>query len=115
MGHTGDQIERSLVGNINAKTVKIGIVGLGYVGLPFAVEAGNCGFAVIGFDRSREKVDKINAGENYIGDVDTNALRALVGSGLLKATTDMALLGEMDVSLLGTGGRMSSSDDILRR
>ena len=50
-----------------------------------------------GFDRSKEKVEKINSGENYIADVNTEALQALVGKGLLKATTDMALLGEMNV------------------
>jgi len=97
VGHTGNQFEDSLIGKIKSQAAKIGVVGLGYVGLPFAVEAGKCGFLVTGFDRSGEKVDKVNTGENYIGDVNSEALQALVTRGLLRATADMSLLGEMDV------------------
>ena len=73
-----------------------GTVGLGYVGLPLAVEKAKAGFETIGFDVQQTKVDKVNAGENYIGDVVQEDLAALVSEGMLQATTDFSRVAECD-------------------
>jgi UDP-N-acetyl-D-glucosamine dehydrogenase len=74
-----------------------GIVGLGYVGLPLAVEAGKGGIRVIGFDVKESVVDGINAGQSHIQDVPDRAVAELVDAGMLEATTDMTRLSECDV------------------
>lgn len=74
----------------------LGVVGLGYVGLPLAVEMGKAGYHVIGFEVSQEKVDLVNAGTSYIPDVPTEDLRSLVRSGLLEATTDFSRSADTD-------------------
>lgn len=79
------------------KTATLGIVGLGYVGLPTAVEKASIGYSVIGFDVSKEKILDINAGVNYISDVDNQLFKNLVSSGNLSATTDFSRLIEVDV------------------
>ena len=73
-----------------AREATLGVIGLGYVGLPLAVEKAKAGFQVIGFDVQKEKVDMVNSGHNYIGDVVNEDLKALVDSGRLKATADFA-------------------------
>ena len=73
-----------------------GVVGLGYVGLPLAVEMANAGFKVVGMDISQDKVTEINAGRSYIPDVPTSVLAALVAKGLIVATTDFAAAGGCD-------------------
>ncbi len=87
----------TLYEKIQSKTAAVGVVGLGYVGLPLAVEKAKAGFTVMGFDVQADKVDRVNRGENYIGDVVPEELTALVKSGRLSATTDMARLGNCDV------------------
>jgi len=82
---------------IKNKTVKVGVIGLGYVGLPLAVEKAKAGFNVLGFDIQKQKVDKINRGENYIGDVVQGELEELVQKGKLSATKDFSRLAECDV------------------
>jgi UDP-N-acetyl-D-glucosamine dehydrogenase len=81
---------------IQNKTAKIGIVGLGYVGLPLAVEFGHAGFEVIGIDVQQSKVDEINKGVSYIQDIPTEQVRELVHSGKLRATTDFSVIQELD-------------------
>lgn len=78
------------------KTARLGVIGLGYVGLPLAVEKAKAGFIVLGFDIQKEKVDMVNAGHNYIGDVVNEDLKAIVASGNLKATTDFARVASCD-------------------
>jgi len=73
-----------------SREATLGVIGLGYVGLPLAVEKAKAGFRVIGFDVQKEKVDMVNAGHNYIGDVVNEDLAALVKAGMLKATADFA-------------------------
>jgi UDP-N-acetyl-D-glucosamine dehydrogenase len=73
-----------------------GVVGLGYVGLPLAVEMAKAGNRVIGFEVSTEKADLVNAGTSYIPDVPTEELAPLVASGLITATTDFSRAGEAD-------------------
>lgn len=71
-------------------------MGLGYVGLPLAVEKAKAGFRTIGFDIQKQKVDSVNAGENYIGDVVDRDLRRLVLEGRLSATTDFSFIKDVD-------------------
>ena len=78
------------------RTVTLGVVGLGYVGLPLAVEKAKAGFKVIGFDVQSQKVDMVNAGHNYIGDVVDSDLEKIVKEGYLKATTDFASVASCD-------------------
>lgn len=78
------------------KTATLGVCGLGYVGLPLAVEKAKAGYHVLGFDIQKSKVDMVNAGHNYIGDVVNEDLAQLVASGLLKATTDFAAVAKCD-------------------
>ena len=81
---------------IQAKSAVVGVVGLGYVGLPLAVEFAHAGFHVVGIDLNEQKVARVNAGDSYVGDVPSSVLAPLVEQGLLKATTDFAALAELD-------------------
>ena len=81
---------------IQNRTVTLGVVGLGYVGLPLAVEKAKAGFHVIGFDVQDQKVEMVNAGHNYIGDVVNHDLEEIVNSGHLRATTDFASVASCD-------------------
>jgi UDP-N-acetyl-D-glucosamine dehydrogenase len=86
-----------LLERIVARQTRVGIIGLGYVGLPLAVEFAKAGFDVVGFDVDASKVSQINAGRSYIPDVSASELSTVVAGGKLSATTDMTRLGEMDV------------------
>ena len=81
---------------IRDRKARIGVIGLGYVGLPLAVEFARCGFDVTGFDVDGSKVDAINGGRSYILDVKADEVAASVKAGRLRATTDMSRLGDMD-------------------
>lgn len=81
---------------IEGRTAKLGVIGLGYVGLPLAVEMARAGYSVAGFDVQQKKVDMVNAGENYIGDVVDADLSALVKKGALKASSDYSELQNCD-------------------
>ncbi len=89
-----------LMNRIHDRSAKVGVIGLGYVGLPLAERAGRVGFPVLGFDVSPERVASINHGESYIGDVASNALAALREAGRLEATTEMARLRECDILVI---------------
>ena len=78
------------------KTAVLGVIGLGYVGLPLAVEKAKAGYHTIGFDIQEEKVNKVNAGINYIGDVVNEDLAKIVNSGFLKATSDFSMVAKAD-------------------
>ena len=77
--------------------LSLGVIGLGYVGLPLAVEAGHVGINVIGFDVKTSVTDRVNAGDSHIQDVPAEHVATLREAGLLKATTDMTFLSECDV------------------
>ncbi len=85
---------------INNNEETVGIIGLGYVGLPLAVNFAEAGVHVIGFDKSKEKVDKINKGENYIGDIRDAVLREVVDKVNLKATTDFSQMAACDALII---------------
>jgi UDP-N-acetyl-D-glucosamine dehydrogenase len=82
---------------IDDRTARIGVIGLGYVGLPLAVEFSSQGFDVTGFDVDAAKVEALNAGRSYILDVPEAHLAEAVRAGRLRATADMTGLGEVDV------------------
>lgn len=90
----------SLKGKILNRSAKVGVIGLGYVGLPLAVEKGKVGFEIIGFDRSAQRVAQVNAGDNYIKDVKDEDLKSLVKNGKLVATEDFSRLKEADVIVI---------------
>lgn len=85
-----------LLQKIKNKEIVVGVVGLGYVGLPLAVEKAKAGFKTIGFDIQSQKVDMVNRGENYIGDVVNEDLSKIVEAGMLKATNDFDFIKEVD-------------------
>ena len=86
----------SLKARIENKEAHIGVIGLGYVGLPLAVEFAKAGFPVTGIDVDESKVAAINAGENYIPDIADDTLQTLVKSGNLRATKDMDIIADLD-------------------
>jgi len=81
---------------IRSRRARIGIVGMGYVGLPLAVEFAKAGFSVTGIDTNEEKVRRVNAGDSYVGDVPSSTLGPLVESGKLRATADFSALLDLD-------------------
>jgi UDP-N-acetyl-D-glucosamine dehydrogenase len=85
-----------VIDRIRSRTATVGVIGLGYVGLPLAVEFARAGFDVTGFDVDGSKIDLINAGQSYIPDVPQADLVEAVAAGRLRATTDMSRLGAMD-------------------
>lgn len=89
--------QETLVQKINDHTAVVGVVGLGYVGLPLAVEKAKVGFRVIGVEQNPQRAAKINAGQNYIADVADADLAAVVADGRLSAATDFSRVAEMDV------------------
>ena len=88
----------ALLDRIHTQRARVGVIGLGYVGLPLAVEIAKAGFDVTGFDVDSSKVAAINSGHSYIPDVPGPELDAVVKAGRLRATTDMARLADMDVA-----------------
>ena len=91
---------QTLLEKVESNSETIGVIGLGYVGLPLAVEFAQAGIHVIGFDMSQAKVDKINNGENYIKDIRDVVLREVVDRITLKATTDFSKIKECDALLI---------------
>ena len=89
-------MKSDLIKKIHDKTLRIGVVGLGYVGLPLAVEKAKAGFKTIGFDVQAEKVNAVNLGKNYIGDVVDKDLVTLVKEGRLSATNDFSEICNTD-------------------
>jgi UDP-N-acetyl-D-glucosamine dehydrogenase len=91
-----EPIAAALAEKIKARTAKVGIVGLGYVGLPLAVEFAKAGFEVTGIDISLAKTERVNAGDSYVGDIPSATLAPLVKAGKLRATSDFAAVKDLD-------------------
>jgi UDP-N-acetyl-D-glucosamine dehydrogenase len=89
-------MKKALLDKINNKTAIVGVVGIGYVGLPLAVEKAKAGYRVIGFDIQEQKVKMINEGVNYIGDIIPGDLKSIVKSDKLKATNDYRFISDID-------------------
>jgi UDP-N-acetyl-D-glucosamine dehydrogenase len=89
-------IKEELLTKISNKEIIVGVVGLGYVGLPLAVEKAKAGYKTIGFDIQPQKVDLVNQGINYIGDVVDSELKELVDKGMLSATCDFSFVKDVD-------------------
>lgn len=85
-----------LAEKIKSHKAQVGVVGLGYVGLPLVVEFAEAGFTVTGIDLDRRKVDMINKGESYIQDIPTSVLKPLFDAGRIKATTDFGVVKDLD-------------------
>ena len=89
-------MKKILLNKIQCKEIVVGVVGLGYVGLPLAVEKAKAGFKTIGFDIQEQKVEMVNRGQNYIGDVVDKDLEKLVEEGKLEATTNFNFIQSVD-------------------
>jgi UDP-N-acetyl-D-glucosamine dehydrogenase len=90
----------SIMQKISNKSVKIGIIGLGYVGLPLAVSFARKGVSVLGFEKSQKKADSVNAGKNYIGDIKDEELASVVKAGKLSSTMDFSRITECDAAII---------------
>jgi len=95
-----DAVAAELKEKICAKSAVVSVIGLGYVGLPLAVEKAKVGFKVLGVEQNPERADKVNRGENYIGDVKDEELKDIVQKGLLTASTSFDCLTEADVIII---------------
>ena len=93
-------VKEQVIAAITAKRAHVGVVGLGYVGLPLLAEFAGSGFQAIGFEVDEKKAEQINAGESYIGDVNSSVIRDLVGSKRLRATTDFDQLKNCDAVII---------------
>ena len=92
LGHLEDKIR--------SRTALVGVIGLGYVGLPFAVEKGKVGFKVLGIEQNPRRAEKINQGINYIPDVNNDELESLVKGGHLRAVSDFEEVASLDVIVI---------------
>ncbi len=95
-----DTIALELKKKVENHTAQIGVIGLGYVGLPLAVEKGKVGFPVLGFDINQDRVAKVDAGQNYIGDVKDHELKELAEKRIIRATTDFSRIADCDVIII---------------
>ena len=90
-------LKQKLLTKIKNKTAVLGVIGLGYVGLPLAVEKAKAGYNTIGFDVQEKKVHMVNEGHNYINDIEDSDLEGMVKEGKLKATSDYSFINDTDV------------------
>ena len=91
-----NEMKELLLNRIKDRTAVVAVIGLGYVGLPLAVEKAKAGYKTIGFDVQKEKIDMVNRGENYIGDVVDSELEDIVKNGFLSATSDFSIVSGAD-------------------
>lgn len=94
------RMNEEILNKLNERRAIVGVIGLGYVGLPLAVEFARGGLKVIGFDLDKSRVDSINNGRSYIPDVPTEMVAALVERGKLSAATDFSHLAEADAVII---------------
>ncbi|HMV49925.1 MAG TPA: NAD(P)-binding domain-containing protein [Blastocatellia bacterium] len=92
--------KHTLLDKIASRTARVGVIGLGYVGLPLVVEFAGSGFESTGFEVDARKADALNRGESYIPDVPTAHVADLVKANKLSATTDFAALKDQDIVII---------------
>jgi UDP-N-acetyl-D-glucosamine dehydrogenase len=101
----------TLLDKIVSRDAQVAVIGIGYVGLPLAVEVARAGFKVVGYDKSAGKVQRANAGDSYIKDVPSSVLAPLVQSGKLSASTDPTVLGQADIVVICVPTPLNKSKD----
>lgn len=106
-----NQEYEQLLNAIENKKAVLGVVGLGYVGLPLAVEMVKQGFTVIGIDVDPSKIEKIYHGESYITDISSEDLKACVASGRFKPTTDYSMITVIDALSICVPTPLSENQD----
>jgi UDP-N-acetyl-D-glucosamine dehydrogenase len=89
-------MERSLQAKIASRSLRVGVIGLGYVGLPLATTFAEVGFDVTGIDTDQHKVDAANGGESYIPDISSSTLQSLLDTKRIHFTTDYTILKDID-------------------
>jgi len=102
----------TLEDKIRDKTAHLGIAGLGYVGLPLAVEFGKSGFSVVGIDPDERKVEMINKGESYVVDIDSKEVKILRDRGILRATSDYSEAEKLDAILIAVPTPLSNTKQL---
>ena len=105
------QVAEQLAAKIEAREARVGILGLGYVGLPLSVEFASAGLTVTGLDLDRQKVDGVNAGRSHIKDVEADRLGALVASGRLRASANLDDLASCDAVIICVPTPLSKTKD----
>ena len=103
--------DTELLARIESHDAVVGIIGLGYVGLPLAVAFSEAGFKTLGFDVKPEVIDGLNAGRSHITDVTSERLAKLTGDGPFEATLDFSRLGEADAVVICVPTPLSKTDD----
>src|SRR6266542_2601591 len=93
-------VKEQIIALIKAKRAHVGVVGLGYVGLPLLAEFAGSGYQATGFEVDENKAALINGGDSYIGDVPSSAVKKLIENGLLHATTDFDQLKQCDAVII---------------
>ena len=93
-------LKNELMDLIRSRRARVGVIGLGYVGLPLLVEFAHKGFTAVGFEVDQKKAATINAGESYIGDVQSSLVKELVDAERLHATIDFAELESCDCVII---------------
>lgn len=104
-------MREQLLGKISSRQAQVAVIGLGYVGLPLAMEFAKAGFRTVGIDLDKRKVDALNAGQSYIGDVATAELGAMVAAGRLRATSDFEVLRDCDAVSICVPTPLSKTHD----
>ncbi|HME91247.1 MAG TPA: NAD(P)-binding domain-containing protein, partial [Myxococcaceae bacterium] len=94
------EVDDSLLGRIHARQARVGVVGLGYVGLPLSMAFGEAGFPVLGLDIDARKIEKLKGGESYISSIASPAVARLTASGNLQVTTDFSRAAELDCVII---------------
>jgi UDP-N-acetyl-D-glucosamine dehydrogenase len=103
--------EQQLIAKAESRTALIGVVGLGYVGLPLVAEMAEAGYTVLGFDVTQRVVDTVNRGISHVQDVPTERLAGFVKAGKVSATTDLSRMGEPDCLAICVPTPLSKSRD----
>jgi len=101
----------TLIARIKSRKVNVGVIGLGYVGLPLSVELAKSNFKVTGFDISAAKIQLLNSGKSDIDDIHDSEVHEIISSGNFLATADESLISKMDVVMICVPTPLSKTKD----